>query len=77
LQDYDFTLQHIPGKINTKADILLRKDQVNTQDDNKDVQLLKEELWNRRITAEITMLRRNNIIEKTDLLKEIQQNGIK
>jgi len=60
-----------------KADILSKKDQVNTQDDNKDVQLLKEELWNRRITAEITMLRRNNVIEKTDLLKEIQQNGTK
>ena len=26
LQDYNFTLQHIPGKTNTKADILLRKD---------------------------------------------------
>ncbi len=26
LQDYDFTLQHIPGKMNTKADILSRKD---------------------------------------------------
>ena len=31
LQDYDFILQHIPGKMNTKADILLRKDQVNTR----------------------------------------------
>jgi len=29
-----------------KADILSRKDQVNTQNDNKDVQLLKKELWN-------------------------------
>ena len=26
LQDYDFTLWHIPGKTNTKADILSRKD---------------------------------------------------
>jgi len=43
-----------------KADILSRKDQVNTQNDNKDVQLLKEELWNRRTTAEIMMLRRNS-----------------
>ena len=30
LQDYDFELCHIPGKTNTKADILSRKDQVNT-----------------------------------------------
>jgi len=38
-------LKHIPGKINTKADILSRKEQVNTKEDNKDVQLLKKELW--------------------------------
>jgi len=55
-----------------KADILSRKDQVNMQDNNKDIQMLKEELWNRRTIAEITMLRRNSIIEKTDLIKEIQ-----
>jgi len=30
--------------MNTKADILLRKEQVNTKEDNKDIQLLKEEL---------------------------------
>ena len=35
--------------MNTKTDILSRKDQVNTQDNNKDIQILKEELWIRRI----------------------------
>jgi len=30
--------------MNMKADILSRKDQVNTKEDNKDVQLLKEKL---------------------------------
>ena len=50
---------------------------MNTQSDNKDIQLLKKKLWNRRTTAEITMLKRNSIIEKTDLLKEIQQNRTK
>ena len=45
LQDYDFTLKHIPGKTNMKVDILSRKDQVNTKEDNKDVQLLKDKLW--------------------------------
>ena len=43
LEDYDFTLWHIFGKMNTKADILSRKDQVNTKEDNKDVQMFKEE----------------------------------
>jgi len=44
LQDYDFTLWHTSGKTNTKADILSRKDQVDTKEDNKDIQMLKEEL---------------------------------
>ena len=35
LQDYDFTLQHIPGKTNMKADILSRKDQVNTKEETR------------------------------------------
>jgi len=42
--------------MNTKAGILSRKDQVNIQDDNKDVQMLKEELWTKRITVEIIVL---------------------
>ena len=56
LQDYDFTLKHILGKTNTKADILSQKDQVNTKEDNKDVQLLKNEMWTRKTTAKVTML---------------------
>ena len=44
LQDYNFVLQHIPGKTNTKADILSKKEQVNTKEDNKDVQLLKDKM---------------------------------
>jgi len=77
LEDYDFTLQHIPEKTNTKADILLRKDQVNIKEDNKNIQLLKEELWKRRTTAKITMLKRSSILEKTDLIKELQRNRTK
>jgi len=71
LQDYNFTLKHIPGKINTKADILLRKDQVNTKEDNKDVQLLKDKLWQQRITAEITMIKKRMTVEESNILKEI------
>ena len=44
LQDYDFTLQYILEKTNTKVDILSRKDQVDTWEDNKDIKMLKQEL---------------------------------
>ena len=74
LQDYDFELCHISGKTNMKADILSRKDQVNTWDD---IQILKEELWTRRTTVEVTMLWKNKIIGETNLLEEIQWNRTK
>ena len=44
LQDYNFILKHILGKTNMKADILLWKDQVDTKEDNKNIQLLKDEM---------------------------------
>ena len=75
LQDYDFILQHIPGKTNTKADILSRKDQVNTKEDNKDIQLLKEKLWSRKMIAEITMIKRKRTEEEGDIIKEIRKNN--
>jgi len=74
LQDYDFILKHILGKINTKADILSRKEQVNTKEDNKDVQLLKEELWQQRTTVEITMNKRKTTVEEGNILKKIKRN---
>ena len=40
-----------------KADILSRKDQVNMKNDNKDIQVLKEELWMRKTTAEVVMVK--------------------
>jgi len=75
LQDYDFTLKHIPGKINMKVDILSWKDQVNTKEDNKDVQLLKDEMWTRKTTAKVTMLGRKAIIEEGDIIKKIWKNN--
>ena len=41
------------------------------KEDNEDVQLLKEEMWSRRTTAEITMIRRKIAVEECDILKEI------
>ena len=77
LQDYDFTLQHIPEKTNTKVDILSRKNQVNTKENNKDVQLLKEELWTRRTTVKVMMLRRTTTTDDLEIIKEIKRNNTK
>ena len=74
MQDYDFTLKHILGKMNTKTDILSRKDQVNTKEDNKDIQLLKDKLWQQRTTAEITMIKRKTTREEGNIIKEIRKN---
>ena len=68
-------LKHIPRKTNTKADILLRKDQVNTKKDNKDVQLLKDKLWQQRMTAEIVIMEENKTREENGILKEIEKNA--
>ena len=59
-----------------RADILLRKDQVNTKEDNKDVQVLKEEIWTRRTIVEVTILKRNQTKEnKLNLLEKICRNN--
>jgi len=43
--------------MNTKADILLRKNQVDITKDNKNVQMLKKEFWTRQqITADVNIL---------------------
>ena len=75
LQDYDFILRHIPGKTNTKADILSRKDQVDTKEDNKDVQLLKDEMWLRKIVGKIWVFDDKKVVEETDIIKKIKKNG--
>ena len=56
-----------------KADILSRKDQVNTKEDNKNVQLLKDKLWQQRMTVEITIMGENKAREESGILKEIRR----
>ena len=64
--------------MNIKADVLSRKDYINTTEDNKDVQMLKEEMWTRRQTmAKIKMIWRNQVVEETTILEKIQINGTK
>ena len=45
------------------------------KEDNKDFQLLKEELWARKTTAKVTMLKRTMIIDKLDVMEEIKRNN--
>ena len=52
-----------------------KKDKVDIKEDNKDVQLFKEELWTRRTIAEVTILKRNKITDNLDILEEIKRNN--
>jgi len=54
---------------------LSRKDQVNIKEDNKDVQLLKKELWTRKTIVEVTMLKKTMITDKLEILEEIKRNN--
>ena len=47
---------------------------MNTKEDNKDIQLLKDKLWQRRTTAEVTMIKRKMTREESNILKEIRRN---
>jgi len=58
-----------------KADILSRKKQVNTKEDNKDVQLLKDEMWTRKTTVKITMLGRKVMTKESNIVKKIWKNN--
>ena len=76
LQDYNFILWYISGKTNTKADILLRKDQVNIIEDNKNIKILKGKLWLRQVNmkTEVVVIRGSQVVEETILLEEIRRN---
>ena len=62
--------------MNTKANILSRKDQVDTKEDNKNVKMFKDKLWIRRVTteAEVIVIQENQVVEETTLLEEIRRN---
>ena len=47
------------------------------KEDNKDVQLLKDEMWTRRTIARITMLGQKMMPEKGDILKRIRKNNMR
>jgi len=45
------------------------------KENDKDVQLLKEQLWTRRTTVEITMLERKTTAYELDIIKKIKRNN--
>ena len=49
---------------------------MNTQDDNKDIQILKKELQIKRTIVETTVLQRKKARENSSLLEDIQRNNI-
>ena len=75
-EDYNFILWYISGKTNTKADVLLRKDQVNIIEDNKNIKILKGKLWLRQVNmkTEVVVIRGSQVVEETILLEEIRRN---
>ena len=66
-----------------KPEILLRTPQVkwttgqivDTKEDNKDVQLLKDEMWSRKTVGKIRMFDSKKMVEDTDIIKRIKKNG--
>ena len=48
----------------------------NTKDDNKNIKMLKEELWTRTNTeVKVIVLQRNQVVKETILLDEIWRNS--
>jgi len=44
---------------------------VDTKNGNKDIQILKENLWIRRTTVEVTMLKRDKTTNNNEIVEEI------
>jgi hypothetical protein len=79
LQEYNFLLRHIPGKDNTKADILSRLIKPDTSNDNTEVEMFKDRILIRKIQGE-TMVYEGTLIDNqrikitadTTLLEDIR-----
>ena len=47
------------------------------KEDNKNIQILKDELWTRRTMAEVMMLKKMTTTDKQEMLEEIRRNSTK
>ena len=48
---------------------------MDTKEDNKDVQLLKDEMWTRKSTSKIKVFDKRKRIDKSDIIKKIRKNN--
>ena len=48
---------------------------MDTKDDNKDVQLLKDKMWSRKITSKIRVFDERKRIDKSDIINRIRKNN--
>jgi len=48
---------------------------VDTKEDNKNVQLLKDEMWSRKSTSKIQVFDRRKREEESDIIKKIRRNN--
>ena len=48
---------------------------MDTKEDNKDVQLLKDEMWSRKNTSKIQVFDRRRKGEESDIIKKIRRNN--
>jgi hypothetical protein len=80
LQEYNYSLQHIPGKTNTKADILSRLFKADTSHDNENIEMFKDRIFICQLSElpsslETTLLynRHLDISSDESLLKRIKE----
>ena len=48
---------------------------MDTKEDNKDVQLLKDKIWLRKSTSEIQVFNRKKVRDESDIIKKIRRNN--
>ena len=67
-------IRHIPGKTNTRADLLLRKDQIYVTKDNRNIKMLRQ-VEIRWTEASVVLLKEKGAIQDTQL--KIKASGKK
>ena len=48
---------------------------MDTKEDNKDVQLLKDEMWSRKSTSKIQVFDGKKRVDKSNIIKKIRKNN--